>query len=98
MASAIVRLPKNTIELTLTVPAAEVQKMYEHVVEDAVANAEIKGFRKGKAPRAKVEEQLDKVKVNEEILRHLLPKVYSDAVREHNISPIINPKVEILSM
>lgn len=60
--------------------------------------AEIEGFRKGKAPRVMVEGRIDRVKFNEEILRDLLPKVYSDSVKEHNIIPIVNPKIEIVEM
>lgn len=98
MVSALQRQEKNTIILTLNVSVADVKKAYERVVDEAVKSAEIKGFRKGKAPRAKVEESLDKVKVNEEILRTVLPKAYADAVREHNIQPIVNPRIEIVSM
>ena len=98
MASAITRLPKHTIELTLNITAIDVKAVYEQIVAEAVKTSEVKGFRKGKAPIAKVEAQLDKVKVNEEVLRTLLPKVYSEALREHAINPIANPRVEIISM
>lgn len=98
MATQIKRLPKNTIELSLTINASDVKKTYEEVVDAASKTIEVKGFRKGKAPRKQVEEQLDKVKINEEILRELLPKTYSKAVREHGIQPIVNPRIEIVSM
>lgn len=98
MASALQRKEKNVIELTLNVSADDIKKVHEMILDEAVKSAEIKGFRKGKAPRAKVEDQLDKTKVNEEVLRTLLPKAYADAVREHNINPIVNPRIEIISM
>lgn len=98
MISAIQRKEKNVIELTLTIDASDVKKAYEGVVDAAAKTVEVKGFRKGKAPKVKVEEQLDKVKVNEEVLRTLLPKAYSEAVREHSIQPIVNPRIEIVSM
>lgn len=98
MPSQIKRLPKHTIELSLTIAASDVKKAYEEVVDSASKTIEVKGFRKGKAPRKTVEEQLDKVKVNEEILRTLLPKAYSEAIREHSIQPIVNPRIEIIGM
>lgn len=98
MESQIKRLPKHAVELTFTIPPDEVKKTYELILAETVKTVEVKGFRKGKAPRKKVEEQLNKVKVNEEILRNLLPKAYTDAIREHNIQPIVNPRIEIVSM
>jgi len=92
------RLPKNTVEFTLTIPWTDVQKTYKEVVAAASKNIEVKGFRKGKAPRKKVEETLDKTKVNEEVLQNILPKVYGQALTQHGISPIVNPRVEIISM
>jgi trigger factor len=60
-----------------------------------VQNAEIPGFRKGKAPRAKVEEKLDKTKVYEEALKKIIPESYGKAVEEHKIHPIVQPKIEL---
>jgi FKBP-type peptidyl-prolyl cis-trans isomerase (trigger factor) len=95
MTSKIDRLADNTIELTITIPWAEVTKTYEHVVEEMVQNAEVAGFRKGKAPRKVVEEKLDKTKVYEEAIKHLIPEAYGKAVEEHKIRPIIQPKIEL---
>ena len=55
----------------------------------------VPGFRKGKAPKQFVEEKIDKEKVREETLKKLLPKFYSDAIRENNLTPIINPKIHV---
>lgn len=98
MQSQLKHLPKHTLELSLTIPLDEVKKIRERLIDEAVKHAEIKGFRKGKAPRKKVEGQLDKVKVNEEILRTLLPQAYGNAIREHAVNPIANPRIEIISM
>jgi trigger factor len=95
MAHTIQRLPNNTIDLTITIPWAEVQKTYDHVVDEMVQNAEVEGFRKGKAPRKIVEEKLDKSKTYEEVLRHIIPKAYGDAVEAEKLHPIVIPKVEI---
>lgn len=95
MTSAVNRLPDGTIELTVTVPWADVKTVYDRVVDAAVANAEITGFRKGKAPRNLVEEKLDKSKIYEEVLKELIPKVYNEAVSAQKIKPIVTPKVEL---
>ena len=95
MTSQIQRLGDGTIELLITIPWAEVAKTYEHVIEEMVQSAELPGFRKGKAPRAVVEEKLDKTKVYEEALKHIIPEAYGKAVEEQKIRPIIQPKIEL---
>lgn len=95
MASELTRLANGTLELTLTVPWVDLQKAYEEAVSEAVADAEIKGFRKGKAPRKLVEEKLNRNDTLSHGIQHLLPKVYVDAVKEHNLKPILYPQIKI---
>ncbi len=95
MTSAIQKQSDGTIELTITVPWADVSVMYVHVVDEMVQNAELPGFRKGKAPKNLVEEKLDKTKVYEEVLKHLIPETYSKTVTEHKLHPIVTPKIEL---
>lgn len=95
MTSTINRLPDGTIELLITVPWTVIDSTYNAVVEDAVKEAEVAGFRKGKAPRAVVEEKLDKTKVYEDVLKRVIPQTYADAVKEQNIRPIVSPKIEL---
>lgn len=95
MTAAIQRLEDGTIKFTITIPAALVAKTYDEVVEDNVKQAELAGFRKGKAPRKLVEEKLDQAKVHEEMLKILLPKTYVDAVNQHNVRPIMQPKIHV---
>jgi FKBP-type peptidyl-prolyl cis-trans isomerase (trigger factor) len=95
MISAMNKLTDGTIELTITVPWSEIQKTYTAVVDEAVSNAEVSGFRKGKAPKALVEKSLDKTKMYEEVVKRIVPQVYSDAVKEQKIHPIVMPKIEL---
>lgn len=95
MKSQLTKQTDGTIELTLTIPWIEVTKVYEAVVTEMVQNAEIDGFRKGKAPRSKVEEKLDKTKVYEEALKKIIPESYGKAVEEHKLHPIVQPKIEL---
>lgn len=95
MTSTMQKLADGTIELTITIPWAEVGKTYESVVVDMVAKAELPGFRAGKAPRELVEKNLDKTKVYEEALKTLIPAAYNEAVTKEHIHPIVNPKIEL---
>lgn len=95
MISALVKEQDATIKLTITISSQDIKKTWDDVINEEVKNAEVSGFRKGKAPRKLVEEKLDKNKIREEALRRLLPKYYTDAVKEHNLKPIINPKIHV---
>lgn len=85
----------GTIELTITIPWKDMQAMYQTVVTETASSAEIDGFRKGKAPKQMVEENVDKTKVYEETIKRLVPKAYTDAVIEHKVSPIMMPQIEL---
>jgi FKBP-type peptidyl-prolyl cis-trans isomerase (trigger factor) len=89
------RLADNSIELSITLPWVEIEKVYEEVIVDFVKNAEISGFRKGKAPRDIVEKSLDKGKVYEEVVRRIIPKAYSEALVAEKLHPIVMPKIEL---
>jgi len=95
MISAIHKQDNGTIQLTITIPSDAVRKTWNEVVDEGVKNANVSGFRKGKAPKQFVEEKIDKEKIREEVLKKLLPKFYSDAIRENNLTPIINPKIHV---
>lgn len=95
MSHKIQTSPDGTITLTMTIPWSEIASMYESVVGDIVKDAEISGFRKGKAPRAMVEPTIDKNKAYEEVIKRLVPKVYSESLTENHLSPIISPQIEL---
>jgi FKBP-type peptidyl-prolyl cis-trans isomerase (trigger factor) len=95
MTSTIQRLPDQTIELIIKVSWTSIEETYNAVVEDAVKEAEVAGFRKGKAPRSVVEEKLDKTKVYEDVLKRIIPQTYAAAVEEHKLHPIVSPKIEL---
>lgn len=94
--SALEKLPKHTLKLTITLPWSEVKDTYERVMEDVVKNADVSGFRKGKAPRKLVEEKIDKTKVYQEVIQQIVPKAYADSVKEHSLRPIVSPRVNVL--
>jgi FKBP-type peptidyl-prolyl cis-trans isomerase (trigger factor) len=93
----IARQPDNTIQLTITINKAVVKKSYNQQLAEAVKKAKIPGFRKGKAPKKLVEEKTDKNKVYEAVIQKLVPEAYLEAIKEHQLNPIIAPKVEILN-
>lgn len=95
MKSVLARHTDGTIQLTITIAQDEVKKMLDQVVDQTASQAKVAGFRKGKAPKKIVEGTVDKVTVREEALKKLLPKGYIEAVTEHKLRPIMNPKIHV---
>lgn len=95
MTSAIHKTQDGTIELTITIPWGDIQKMYDTVVTETASSVELDGFRKGKAPKAMVAENVDKTKIYEETIKRLVPNAYTNVVAEHKISPIMMPQIEL---
>jgi FKBP-type peptidyl-prolyl cis-trans isomerase (trigger factor) len=93
--TAMEKEANGTIKLTITIPNADVVKAWEEIMQGVVDNAEMQGFRKGKAPRKLVEEKADKEKIREEVLRKLLPIAYTEAIKTQAIRPIVNPKIHV---
>ncbi len=95
MKSTLTKTQDGTITLTIPVPAKTVATTREEVIVDLVKNATLPGFRKGMAPRNLVEQKLDQAQLQEDVLRKILPTAYSDAVKEHDLKPVISPKIHI---
>ena len=97
MISTLNRLPNGNIELTITIPWKRVKSVYEKVLEKFIKQTEIKGFRKGKAPKKLVEEKVGKETLYEETLNELIPQVYLEAVQEHKLQPVVSPQLKLTS-
>ena len=95
MPSTLKRLDNGNIELTITILSDRVVKTWDEVVDEYIKNTTLPGFRKGKAPRKMVEGKLSADTIQEETLKKLLPQGYVEAVKEHNLNPILNPKIHV---
>src|SRR5258708_13780214 len=91
----IKREDDGTIRLSVTIPAELIKKSWDLEIDKAVEITTIQGFRKGKAPRDIVETSVDRMKIREQVLQKLVPEMYTKAVEEHHLKPIINPQIHI---
>lgn len=87
--------PNGTIVIKIVVPAADVERVREKIVDELVKNVEIQGFRKGTVPRNLAEKKLNPETVREEILKKILTDEYVAAVKQIDIKPIINPRIHV---
>lgn len=85
---------ENEATLKITAPAAEVNAGYKKAVQKIADQANIHGFRKGKAPRAIIEMHYGKEAVKQEAFEIVANKAYSEALDQEKLIPVSDPKVE----
>ncbi|WP_440446004.1 trigger factor [Phascolarctobacterium succinatutens] len=85
---------ENEATLKITAPAAEVNAGYKKAVQKIADQANISGFRKGKAPRAIIEMHYGKEAVKQEAFEIVANKAYSEALDQEKLIPVSDPKVE----
>jgi len=79
--------------VNVVIPAEKVDQEIERSFSEIQKHAVIKGFRKGKAPRAHVEKHYASV-MQEEVVKKLFQDTYPDVLREHNIAAVSWPTVD----
>lgn len=95
--STLARSDDGTIQITFTIPFSTISKKREEAAKELSENIDIPGFRKGKAPLAKVIEHVPENTLLEKTLSGILPELVSKAIEEHKIKPAIYPRFELVS-
>lgn len=95
MNSILKKHEDGTIELIITIPTNLIEKAKNNVIDEHVKDALLPGFRKGMAPKDIVEKTINREHLREDILRNLLPERYVEALKDHKITPILNPKIHV---
>lgn len=85
---------ENEATLKIIAPSAEVNAGYKKAVQKIADQANIPGFRKGKAPRAIIEMHYGKEAVKQEAFEIVANKAYSEALDQEKLIPVSDPKVE----
>src|SRR5216110_237499 len=70
------------------------EKASDKAYKKLVKKIDIQGFRRGKAPRSILERKVGKESIYQEGLDDLITETYRDAVKEHNLTPISQPKLD----
>ena len=94
--SVIDRSDDGTIQITFTIPYSDINKVQEEVAQEIGKDIEVPGFRKGMAPISKIIDHVSKQSLLEKTLSKILPRLVTDAINEHKITPAIYPKFELV--
>src|SRR5216684_2630060 len=83
-------------ELTITVPATEVEDKITRRLGEIAQSIRIPGFRPGKVPLPLLRKRYGPA-VRGEVLESAVQDSSAEAMREHNLRPALPPRVEIVS-
>lgn len=81
-------------KLNIEVPATQVQSAFEKVYRGIQKNANVKGFRKGKAPLATIR-SIYAERVRQDVLNDLISDSYGQALSDHKLEPVGYPQINI---
>ncbi len=94
--STLTQLAPTQVALEFSLSEAELAAAEERVFRRLVRNVRLPGFRKGKVPRKIFEQTYGKDAVTTEAVDEVVPDIYAQALREHDLEPVESPKVEVV--
>lgn len=94
MKTQVEKQEKNIVKLNIEVPAQEAVDAYNRAVQRISQHINIPGFRRGKAPRPIVEQNVGKERIKYEALESMLPRVFQEVIKENNYDIVTQPSVD----
>jgi trigger factor len=91
---SVEKLPSSEAVLNVDLSWDEMEKASDKAYKKLVKKVDIQGFRRGKAPRSILERKVGKESLYQEGLDDLISETYRDVVKEHNLIPISQPKLD----
>jgi len=86
------------VALNIEMEEEETLKYMGIAIEHLARKVTLPGFRKGKAPRALVEQHVGKEAILQEALEHLVSEAYEEALVKESIMAIAGPKIELIQV
>ena len=94
MNTKIEKQENNIVKLDIEVPAKEAVNYYNNAVKKLAQYVNIPGFRKGKAPRNIIEQNIGEERIKHEALEDALPKIFAEVIKENDFDVVAQPYVE----
>lgn len=94
MKTNVEKLPENMVKVDIEIPAQEAVKFYNDAAKRLAQYVNIPGFRKGKAPRNIVEQNIGEERIKHEALENALPRIFSQVIKENDYDVVAQPYVE----
>ncbi len=87
---------KNTLEFLVIIEKKQLDEEYTNAFNTLRKQLAVDGFRKGKVPLTIAKKKITDDTVYKEVIRSVLPKIYSEIVSKEGLNPIYNPKIELI--
>ncbi len=94
MNTTIEKQENNIVKVDIVVPAKDAVNYYNNAAKRLAQYVNIPGFRKGKAPRNIVEQNIGEERIKHEALENALPKIFTDVIKENDFDVVAQPYVE----
>lgn len=91
----VVRLPKHTIQIDLTIPKDDVVKGANKAFIKLGSELTVEGFRKGKVPDHIAKKHISSEAIYQQFIRDELPALYDHIVKKEGFKPILAPRIEL---
>ena len=91
MKTEVKEIAKNIVEIDIEIDSKVSDKEYEKACRRIAQSVNIAGFRKGKAPRNILERHVGVEAIKREALDAMLPKVFTDVIREKDYELVSEP-------
>jgi trigger factor len=89
------QLSPTKVELTITADQAFMDRVKDHVLGDLSKQVNMAGFRKGHAPKALIEKNVDQATLQSQFLDHAINDLYVEAMSEEKLRPVAQPEVNV---
>jgi trigger factor len=94
MSTELIEISPTRREIKIEIEPAAVREVYDKVSKKYAQKASVPGFRKGFAPLDVVRLRF-RDEINSDVLQQLLPQKITEAIQEHNQTPITEPHVHL---
>ncbi|MEQ6902438.1 trigger factor [Nocardioides sp. YIM 152588] len=98
MKSAVETLSPTRAKLTVEVPFEELKPSLDAAYQKIAKQINIPGFRRGKVPPQVIDRQVGRGVVLDEAINAVLPKAYTEALQENDLTPLAQPEIEVTKL
>ncbi|HKC28013.1 MAG TPA: trigger factor [Jatrophihabitans sp.] len=98
MKSTVENLSPTRVRLAVEVPFDDLKPSLDKAYKAIAAQVRVPGFRPGKVPARIIDQRVGRGAVLQEAVNEVLPRLYSDAAREHELQPLGQPDIDITNL
>jgi trigger factor len=96
--STVENLSPTRVRLAVEVPFEDLKPSLDAAYKQIAQQVRVPGFRPGKVPARIIDQRVGRAAVLQEAINEALPKLYSDAAREHELRVLGQPEIDIANL